>query len=189
MKRHFIVGTDCRTIETQKEKSQESTKGQILGSARDTVSTIENHWVTATPFCPAVSGEQEVDIYRACFNYAKVFFFLTKRKKRRKNGETDTVLRFPKDEPGLEASPLHPFSRCCPVTPRRDRWLARPTRVTWTAGQSLSVLRSVGGKSLCSMKLQGTGDIFSKKNVKNSGYMLRKPTIRSASQQCLRNRN
>ena len=140
MKRHFIVSTDCRTIETQKEKSQESTKGQILRGARDTVSTIENHCVTATPFCPAVKGnKRSISIERVSITlrFFVLFCFFNKKnkKKRRKNRETKIVLRFPSEHRMSQGWKLLSFTLLLLLSRDvlGDRWLARPTHVTQTA--------------------------------------------------------
>lgn len=71
-----------------------------------------------------------------------------------------------------------------------DLWLTHRTVSHDHSWQLLSVLRSVGGKSLCSMKLQRAGDIFSKKKKKIlNSYMSRKTTIKLARNKFLYNRN
>lgn len=112
-----------------------------------------------TPFCPAVKEGTKVDIYRACFNHAKIFFFFLKKK-------TNIALQFPNDHPIHQESQPLPFMAPLAVIlwPPGGSAAANTSQVCHTtilhAPRHPSVLGSVGRESLCPMKLQRAGDIL-----------------------------
>lgn len=134
-------------------------------------STIENHFVALTPFCAAVKGgTKKINVYRAGFNYTEIFFFFfllfffckerKEKQGKKKHRYCIAVSQRPHNPPGLSASFLHPSLAAIlrpPDGPAADTSQACRTTIL---GSLLSVLRAVGGKSLCSMERQRAGDIL-----------------------------
>lgn len=130
---------------TQKEnKSQESAKGQIQGGAGDTVSTIENHG-RKRGNTKSVSIEQVSSVL--------IFFSLRKKGEKTKAGKKKkSIAECPKDHTGRQDAELLSGTASWAPSARPGGFVAD------TAHARPSVLRWVGGKSLCSMKLQRAGD-------------------------------
>ena len=133
-----------------------------------------------------------MDIYRAGFKYANFFFLRKKRGKNkdRKKRKRQSDAECPKDHAGgQDVELLSGTASWAPSARPGGLWLTRLTCVTRRFLPVPSVLRWVGGKSFCSMKLQRAGDTFSKRDFKISSYISRKPTTRLTHHKFLYNRN
>lgn len=101
-----------------------------------------------------------------------IFFFFFKEekgKKQRQEEKKKSVAECPKDHTGRQDGELlSGTASWAPSARPGGLWLTRLTRVTRRFLPVPSVLRWVGGKSLCSMKLQRAGDTFSKRDLKSA---------------------
>lgn len=160
MKSQFIVRTVIQWKHS--EKSQESAKGQSQRSAKGRDTDNRKTFCGITSFlssCRRRGNQMSLSIEQVSIKL-RVFCLWKRRGGRKRQGE---YCNFPRTTQSARTWSIFLASLGVILWP--PGWICgwHISSVSQQFWPVQSVLRWVGGKSLCSMKLQRAGDIFSKK--------------------------